>query len=101
MKVCFELSMPNVGSWDGKWTGANNLYAKIVDFGKGKANEAKAQEILSAKSYYYNFGDGWCASVSVRPVDGKEAAKIRRATKGFYGYEWMIDSIRQKGCIAL
>jgi hypothetical protein len=101
MKVCFELSMPNVGSWNGKWTGANNLYARIVDFGRGKANEARAQEILDAKSYYYNFGDGWGASVGVRAVDSKEAAKIRKATRGFCGYDWMIDSIRQKGRIEI
>ena len=101
MKVCFELSMPNVGSWNGKWTGANNLYAKVVDFGRGKDNEAKAKEILASKSYYYDFGDGWGASVRVRAVDSKEASKIRRATKGFCGYDWMINSIRTKGTIAI
>lgn len=101
MKLCFELSMPNVGSWNGKWTGANNLYARIVSIRKGKASEAKAKEILAAKSYYYNFGDGWSASVSVRAVDGREATKIKKASKGFCGYDWMIESIMSNGCIKI
>ena len=26
MIVCFELSMPNVGSWNGKWSGEDRRY---------------------------------------------------------------------------
>jgi hypothetical protein len=48
-------------------------------------------------SYYYNFGDGWGASVSVRKVTAAQARKIERKSVGFCGYEWMIDSIIRDG----
>ena len=99
MILSFTLSMPNVGSWNGKWTGVNDLYAKIVNFGRSKKAEQKAQEILDKGYYHYNFGDGWSAGVTVKNVSAKEAAKIRRASKGFCGYDWMVTSIRDKGKI--
>lgn len=93
MILCFELSMPNVGSWNGKWTGANEYYAHVVNFGKTKKRIAKAKEILSKKYFHYNFGDGWSAGISVKQIDSKQSAKIRRKSAGFCGYEWMVDSI--------
>jgi len=99
MILCFTLSMPNVGSWNGKWTGANNLYARIINFGKSKKATGKAQKILDKGYYHYNFGDGWSAGITIKQVDAKEANKIRRASKGFCGYDWMIDSIREHGII--
>ena len=43
------------------------------------------------------FGDdGWGANVNVKIVDSKEAAKVRKKTKGFCGYDWMIDSIIER-----
>jgi hypothetical protein len=98
-KVCFTLSMPNVGSWDNKWSSAHKLFARVVDFGRGKVGDEKAREVAAKGSYHYNFGDGWCARVSASIVDGKEAAKIRKASQGFCGYDWMIDSIRKHGKI--
>lgn len=98
-KICFELSMPNVGSWDNKWTSAHKLFAKVVDLGKGKAGDEKAQIIVAKNSYYYNFGDGWGASVGVRIVDSKEAAILCRRSQGFCGYDWMVDSIIKHGKI--
>ena len=32
MLVCFELSMPGVGSWDGKWSGSGDYYARVRSF---------------------------------------------------------------------
>ena len=93
MILCFTLSMPNRNSWNGRWNGDDYLYAKIVNFGKTKKGEARAEDILKEKSYYYNFGDGWAANISVKEVTGKESAQIRRKTKGFYGYDWMVESI--------
>ena len=34
MLICFTLSMPQVGSWNGKWTGAKNFYAEVINFGR-------------------------------------------------------------------
>lgn len=99
MILSFTLSMPNVGSWNGKWSGAENLYARTVNFGNSRAAFAKAQQILDKGYYHYNFGDGWAAGITVKAVDAREATRIRKHSNGFCGYEWMIDAIRQWGAI--
>jgi hypothetical protein len=86
--------MPNVGSWDGKWSGEEVLYARVRPYrGKTAMERAKA---LDGKSYHYSWGDGWGASVDVREVTASEAAKIRKKSRGFCGYDWMIDSIEAR-----
>jgi hypothetical protein len=97
MKICFELSMPNRASWNGRWSGENDLYAKVVNFSNSKAGNAIANKILEHKSYYHRWNDGWGALISVREVDSKESASIKRRSKGFCGYDWMIDNIRAHG----
>jgi hypothetical protein len=97
MALCFELSMPSVGSWNGKWTGEGRCYAHVRSIGRGKKAKEKEAEILAKGSYYYNFGDGWAASISVREVTGSEIAKMRHRSVGFCGYEWMVDSIIEHG----
>jgi hypothetical protein len=87
----FELSMPNCGSWNGKWTGANHYYAVT----RKLSNKSR---LVPRKEYYrYNFGDGWAAKVTVREVSAKEATHARRKSQGFCGYEWMVDSILSYG----
>ena len=97
MILSFTLSMPNNNSWNGKWSGENNFYAKVINFGRTKKATKEAEEILENGYYYYNFGDGWGAGVTVKEVNAKEAAQIRRKSQGFCGYDWMIDSIREFG----
>jgi len=103
MLMAFILTMPNVGSWNGKWTGESNLYARVFNFtnryGTSKAAKDKAHSILAEGNYHYNFGDGWSANVEVKAVSASEATKIRKESKGFCGYDWMIDSILQDGNI--
>jgi hypothetical protein len=99
MIIAFVLSMPSVGSWDGKWTGASNYYAKTRNIGRSKAAIEHGKEILEKGSYGYNFGDGWYASVKVQEVTAKEAGQIRKKSKGFCAYDWMIDSIISDGVI--
>lgn len=97
MILSFTLTMPNVGSWNGKWTGEGNLYAITRRFtGRDKVN---AEKILEKGSFYYDFGDGWGAAIEVRRVYAQEAVKIRRNSQGFCGYEWMVDSIIHHGKI--
>ena len=96
MILSFELGMPNNNSWNGRWSGENDFYARVINFGRGKSAEDKAREIRDKGYFYYSFGDGWGASVSVKEVDAKEAAKIRRKSNGFCGYDWMITSIKEK-----
>ena len=93
-KTVFVLSMPNVGSWNGQWSGQGNLYCVV------KPMTAKHKE-LHNNSYYYNFGDGWGASIKVLKVESKEASKMKKASRGFCGYDWMISSILTHGDIRL
>ena len=97
MILSFTLSMPNNNSWNGKWSGEDRLYVRTINFGKTKKAEKHANEILQEGSFYYNFGDGWGASVAVAKVDAKEAAKLRKISAGFSGYDWMIESIKHYG----
>jgi len=85
MILCYELSMPGSPSWNGKWSGEGRCFAIIRSY-RGKAREEK-------------WNDGWCAKVSVRKVDNKEAARMRRKTIGFAAYDWMVDSIERNGVI--
>lgn len=89
----FILTMPNVGSWNGQWTHADKLFAKVETFRKPPA--------LKLGNYYYNFGDGWGANVRVLEVDKKEAAELRKHSSGFCGYDWMVTSLLEYGNIVL
>ena len=100
MIICFKLTMPNNNSWNGKWTGEGNLYARTFRF-TTKAMKEKAQKALEGGSYYYNFGDGWGASVAVSEISADERKRINKASKGFCGYDWMIDSIFKHGKITV
>lgn len=107
MKVSFKLTMPSVGSWNGKWTGAANKYYVIRDFFKTSRDRSGATvntitDLLDGKesrSFYYNFGDGWGANVKMEIVDAREARKRIKESSGFCGYEWMINSILKLGKI--
>jgi len=94
--IIYTLSMPNVRSWNGKWTGAEKTYC--VGRSYPKKSEALAR-VLSQPSFYYNFGDGWGASVRIEKVDAKEKTKRVKHSAGFCGYDWMIDSIEKRGII--
>lgn len=99
MILCFELSMPGRNSWNGQWSGDGNSYAKVVNFGRSKKAEAKAHALCEQGSFYFSFGDGWAASVRVREVDASEARRMRRLSRGFCDYDWMVDSILRDGFI--
>lgn len=91
MLLSFELSMPGVNSWNGRWTGESKPHARVLKVGSGcKAKPGR---------YEYDFGDGWRAAVTVRQVDGATARKLRKDSAGFCGYDWMIDEIRFDGRI--
>jgi hypothetical protein len=85
--------MPSVGSWDGKWSGQDKLYVRIIHFGRSKEKITQAERILDKGYFHYNFGDGWSAGVSVKEVDRKEAMRLRGNSDGFCGYDWMVQSI--------
>lgn len=88
--------MPNVKSWNGRWSGDGKLFARVKSFGGKKATET-AVNILKKGYFRYDFGDGWSAGVGVKKIDKTEAARIRRKSVGFSGYDWMIESIILRG----
>ena len=90
MLISFELSMPGVASWNGKWSGEGRCYVVVRSFGKAKPKLGY---------YHYNFGDGWAAGVTVREVTSGAAKKLRKQSAGFCGYDWMVDSIVMHGKI--
>ena len=92
MILAYVITMPNVGSWNGKWTGEKNLYARTFYYRKNTRVE-NAKKILQRAPYYFRWDDGWTACIQVKEVDLKEKRKIDKNTKGFIGYDWMIDSI--------
>jgi len=101
MRIVFELTMPNVNSWNGKWTGANNKYT--ISYKPCKTdlkNLPHLKKILEKlkqgenSNFFYDFGDGWGANVEVRIAKPRE-----RVTNKFCGYEWMIKSIIEHGMI--
>ena len=97
MLVSFTLTMPNVNSWNGKWSGDQDLYCIIKNFSNTKKSKERLESLLGY--YTYSFGDGWVAAINVRLVVSGEARKLRTKSKGFCGYEWMCESILNFGCI--
>lgn len=92
--------MPNVGSWNGKWTGEGQKYFVIEKISDRYLNSKEYFKTLLEKgsdSWYYSFGDGWGANIRVQIIDSAEAKKRKKISKGFCGYEWMIDSIKFYG----
>ena len=77
--------MPNNNSWNGRWSGEGDNYTLAF-----YATEKRAKELIG--NYYYNFGDGWGASVEIRPAKYRE-----RASGKFCGYNWMLGSIKAYG----
>lgn len=86
--VVFELSMPNKGSWNGKWS--MEKYVHIIK----KKNSQVPKDIIG-KSFYYSWDDGWTACVSVKKYDSrdKEYKELVKNNSGFCGYDWMVESI--------
>src|SRR6478736_5138864 len=96
MILSFQLTMPNVGSWNGKWSGEGRKYYKVR---KVSASYMKKQEWFKEllekgrDSWYHSWNDGWGANVIVEIIDSNTARKRRKESVGFAGYEWMIDNI--------
>jgi hypothetical protein len=97
--IAFELSMPGVGSWNGRWSGEGRAYVKLVSLGRSQKAIAREVSIIADAPYFYAFGDGWAASISARAVDARETRELRKKSRGFCGYDWMVDEIVQHGRI--
>lgn len=102
MIISFQLTMPNVGSWNGRWTGESKKYYVVENI---STRYLKSQEhfkrLLEERrdSWHYSWSDGWGANVTVEIIDASEAKKRRKESAGFCGYEWMIKAIKYDGNI--
>ncbi len=96
MLIAFTLTMPGVASWNGRWTGEGRLYCIVKNF-RGKKQEERAKELLKKAYWSHSWDDGWRASIEAKQVDAKEAARLRRKSNGFCGYDWMVNRIIDHG----
>ena len=94
-RVLFVLTMPDVASWDGKWSGEGNRYAVVRQLPQPVITDLGIRgERFAPVSWRHNWKDGWCAEVSARLMQkGERLGK----TLGFYGYDWMVDNILEYG----
>ena len=102
MIVSFRLTMPNVGSWNGRWSGAERKYYVVRKFSDiYMKSKDHFKELLDngSDSWYYSWNDGWGANVTAEIIGGNESRKRMRVSAGFCGYDWMIDSICMYGKI--
>ena len=95
MILGFTLTMPNVGAWNGKWAGEKNIYFRKRNVPKQQAIKLLGEN--ECMNFHYSWNDGWGANVNVRIMDAKEANKLQNHSRGFCGYDWMIDSILEHG----
>lgn len=101
MIFSFELSMPNVGSWNGQWSGGQGgkRYIRCRNVSAKSAAALAPLNGNTRRNFYYSFGDGWGANVAVTKITSAEKRQLEKLTAGFWGYEWMIDSILTYGKI--
>lgn len=89
-RVLFTLTMPNVGSWNGRWSQEAKPHLLIRSI-----PEARIAELGIPKSWHYSFGDGWGANVSARVMDIGERCPPK--VGDFCGYDWMVNNIIRWG----
>jgi hypothetical protein len=92
--------MPNVGSWNGKWTGSDKKYYVIQKIStKWLKKQEHFKELLEKgrDSWHHSWNDGWGANVTAEIIDAAEARKRKKISSGFCGYNWMIDNIKYYG----
>jgi len=94
MLIQFTLSMPSNNAWNGRWSGEDNLYAVVRST---RAVESVGKRVIETGYWTHNFGDGWMAGVSAKEIDAGEARKVRKKSRGFCGYDWMVNSIMMFG----
>jgi len=87
-RVEFRLSMPNVGSWNGKWTSSAKNYSLVINLANKKCEELGIGP--NGKYWHHSWDDGWGAGITARIMfKGEKKPK----SDGFCGYDWMVYNI--------
>jgi len=95
--LVFKLSMPHCGSWNNKWSLENENFTIAKRF--RKCDFEKLPNIVG-KYHEYRWDDGWTAVVNVQHLtNSKDVKQLTKNSKGFCGYDWMIDSLLKFGKI--
>lgn len=95
MILCFELSMPNRGSWNNKWSGDDCGHYLFRT--SNAAETKKIFQALDGKQWWYSWPDGWSACIEAYIVTAKEKRRLQKKNGGFCSYNWMVDSIIKHG----
>ncbi len=95
MRAEFTLTMPGIGSWNGKWSyGEGKHFIMVVTISKKKAKQLFG--ISDEVRWRHSWGDGWTAEVTGRLMKKGERKK---QSDGFCGHDWMVGSIVENGRI--
>jgi hypothetical protein len=86
VRVEFRLTMPSVGSWNGRWSGEGRNYTIVKTLTPTRA--ASLLKDQPERSWIHRWEDGWCARITARVIRGRLPK-----SDGFCGYEWMIVNI--------
>ena len=89
IKVEFRLSMPNVNTWNWRWTGEGRNYTITKNLTNKKAIFLGLDKVKNT-SWHYHWSDGWSACVTATVIPKGERV---RKSDGFCGYNWMVDEI--------
>jgi hypothetical protein len=96
MMLAFTLTMPGRASWDGRWSGDGQKFVRVRTI-RGR-RQIQALSLLGFHHYHW-CDDGWTACIEVTQVTTLQACTLRKQSVGFYGYDWMIDSLLNRGVI--
>ena len=88
--IIFRLTMVKVPTWDGTWSGADKVFVR-------RRLDSVVPASVVGRVFTYEWDDGWSVRISVEKVSTVEAIGIAKQSKGFCGYDWMIDSIIKYG----
>jgi hypothetical protein len=93
-KVEFRLSMPNRGSWNGRWSGEGREYLIYKTLSEKTLIRLGIEMSAAGKSWHHCWNDGWTARIRARIMASNER---KRKSAGFCGYDWMVENILAYG----
>lgn len=101
--LLFEYGHKTIGSHNGKWGGQTLVFAKSKRLYKEQEQFLQSKGISTnlgdQTTFFHDFGDGWTAKVTMTVGRVRDFKEIMKQSKGFYGYDWMIDNILKYGRI--